>query len=180
MPDDFDVIDVEDYAAGGGDGFSKTSLIMKTANKCIDAGAKEKKKDFRTEKMDRLGNLTVVSDEDTRKTYMECIQTFYDVLAADFDEEFNDAYENIIKNIRKEFERLCKVEKQEYLDATPQVKQIWFKEDKYYYREGMMHESKPFLDEFYEFKIEKYRELFRELIKLAKRCDYWRDQLLKG
>lgn len=179
MAEDLEVIDVEDYASSSGaEAFSKPALVMLAAKKCIINGSREMIPDFRTEKMDRMGNVSVSRKEDTRKTFIESVKTLKNILASDADEEFKKNYKEIMKNIDTKFKEYYELEKEEWDSANHKMKSYWVNSLGYYFRKGFLHEKKPFSDAFLDEKVELYRELFEELEKLAKRRDYWREEML--
>jgi len=174
-----EIIDVEDYHPSKEQQFSHQQLVARVMNKCLELGCKEMRAGYFNEKTDRNGDTMKVYIEDTRKAFVEAVETAEMVMVCDFD----DSIKNNIKEIREKLEvlykKLCEEEKKEWTGLKMSVKQQrWAKGITY--RQECLNIHLPFYQEYIEAEVKAYREIYKELTLLTERKGFYEEEWIEN
>ena len=171
--DDSNIVDVENYRGGNEEeGFSKQKLVMTACRRCLEAGSREMRPGYYNQKTDRYGNSIKVYVEDTRKVFIESVETLEMFMHHDLNEE--ETYAKIamelIKNIRKDldeaYKKLCNEEYKDWENANIFIKKGRWK-DGISYRKGNLNKNLQYYQEYIEEEVKAYRNIFKILINLT-------------
>lgn len=174
--DDFEIKESDNYEHKAGESFSHSQLVMMAIKKCIEAGCKEMRQGYYNEKRDKFGNNIITYNPDTRKEFIESVETLKMVMSDDLDTIANDEIKKILNKISELYITLCSNEKKDWNDANYNLKEAWKKRG-IFFREGMLNEKFPYAVEFLIEKVSAYRNIFAELKKLTQRKDYYREEM---
>jgi hypothetical protein len=174
--DDLEIKEVEDYyGSKSGETFSHSQLVMISMKRCIEAGSKEMREGYVNEKADKYGNMIRTNVPDTRKEFIESVETLMMVMADDIDQEAKNRIGTIKNRLNRSYNKFCKYEKEEWKNAHINIKEIWQKQG-ISQRDGMLHRGFPYYVEYIMEKVKAYRRLFAQLKKLTQRKDYYREE----
>jgi hypothetical protein len=174
--DDFEIVEPEDYKGGyRGESFSHSQLIMMAMKKCIEAGCNEMRVGYYNEKHDKFGNNIITYNPDTRKEFIEAVETLLMVMADDIDDEAKTNIDKINIILNENYSKYCIKEESDWNTASHLIKNQWMKE-RIFLRKGMLNEKFPYAIEFLMEKVAASRQIFAELKKLTKRKDYYREE----
>lgn len=166
-----EVIDVENYG-GKDEQFSHKQLVMTALKKTIDAGGREMRSGWFNEKMDKNGNIIRTYVDDTRKQFIESIETLKNHMACDMDETALSEIKEIKKKLSKDYLKFCAMEKVDWDTCNVQIRKERYRNGNYY-RFGYLSRDLPYYQEYVEAEIMAYREILEELIRLTKRLDFY-------
>ena len=166
----FEVMDVENYRPQKEQQFSHQVLVMKAMSKCVEAGNREMRQGYYNEKLDKLGNRIMVYVPDTRKEFIESVNTLKMIMARDFDDEIVGKIKELNKKLDGELQKLILYEKGDWDNATINIKRMRWTNNIFYYK-GCLNHSLPYYQEYIEYEIKHCRELFAEISRLVKRLN---------
>lgn len=181
---DLEIIEPDQYFSGKAERFSNGELVMMSFRKCIELGAKEMQEGYYNTKTDKFGNVNHVRMPDTRKDFIEAVETLLMIMADDIDEVTEKGINAIIKGEMSEektilrkglnqiYIELCKEEKNVWDKANIRQKQFW-NSNKIFYREGMLSSSFPFATDFLIERVKASREIVGLLKKRLKALNYY-------
>lgn len=171
--DDVDFIDPENYSgSNSGESYSHKALIMASMRKVLEAGANEMRAGYFNEKTDRKGNVVLMYMQDTRKLFIEAVETLEMFMECDLDEEAKDKIKEIRESLKEKEKEIVEQEANDWKNAPPlllrqrMMKGIFF-------REGYLHPDLPYYQDLIEERIHHYRQIFKELNKLTKRLNFY-------
>ena len=169
---DFEIEDMENYTPEQEMQFSHQILVMKVMNKCVELGCKELHSGWMDEKEDRKGNRITVYHEDSRKSLIEGIKTAEMIMIGDMDEVATKGIKKIKDGLKEKYQELCEKESEDWFKTPIILKhQRW--NEKIYWRKGYLNIHLPFVQEYLEFEVDAYREIFKELTKLTHRLGFY-------
>jgi len=172
---EFEIGDVENFSSGKDEQFSHSMLVMSAMKKCLEAGCKEMKTGWFNVRQDRQGNTIKTYVDDSRKNFIESIKTCCMIMAADIDKEAENYIDECLEEIETKKVELAKLEEESYNKLNQGLKTL-MKSQGIYNVPG--HISHPELKEHLVwFELEMFRSIFAELSKLAKRLDYWKEEM---
>ena len=134
---------------------------------------------YYNERRDRLGNNIVTYNPDTRKEFIESVETLKMVMACDIDDEATKAIEKIEKESKAIYLELCEQEKKQWIQANIPLKNQWHSQG-IFYRENMLNEKFPFALEYLMERVIIARKLFAELTKLTKRLGFYGEEWIEA
>lgn len=177
--DSIEIIDTENYRESKDQQFSHQSLVMKAMNRCIETGTKEMRPGYYNEKRDKSGNSVLVYNPDTRKEFIESVKTAMMIMSCDIDEDYIKAVKEIQSNLKKEYESLCNMEKDNWLNANVNTKRDrWSKGIVLII--GSLNKNLPYYQQYIEFEVDCYRDIFAELTKLTSRKNFYQEEYLEA
>ena len=173
--DQIEILDVENYKGGGQLQFSHQILVMRVMNKCIEAGTKEMRSGYYNEKADRFGNKIMTYVPDTRKEFIENVKTAEMIMVCDLDDDAIKNISEIKKELKKEFEKLCGMERMEWESLGIKIKRDRWSKGIFQQR-GTLNMKLPYYQEYLEFEVDCYRRILAELTQLTKRLDFYQEE----
>lgn len=177
--DELEIKDVESYyGSKAGETFSHSQLVMISMKKCIEAGTKEMKEGYMNEKADRYGNVIRTYVPDTRKEFIETVETLKMIMADDLDHEANLSIGKLNEKLKKTYDDFCGMEEQEWNGAHQTIQHSW-KTKGIFFRKGMLHQGFPYYIEYLMERVKTSRDIFAELKKLTQRKDYYAEEVTK-
>ena len=164
-----EIADVENYRGDKLQVFNHQILVMEVLRRVNEAGSHELRPGWINEKMSPNGNVTKSYVEDTRKKFIECIQTAMMTMACDYDNEARNYIKRCLKELKEEKERLLKAQWKWYIHLAPKYKieytgsisQVAFNRDL------------GWCLKYIEVEVECYRAIGEELNSLTKRLDFY-------
>lgn len=165
-----EIKDVENFRGKTDDKFSHQQLVMSSMKRVIDIGTHELYEGFNETIEDKYGNKKIIYKENTKKAFIEAIETCEMVMSCDLDEEAEDNIKKIKDSLEEERTKLLK-EQIEWFNKLPENTKIFY--GKIMITSRAFNSNLPHYYQFQEFQIKKYREIFSELTKLTKRLDFF-------
>lgn len=165
-------IDADEYQPTPQGAISYEQVVLQQIKRCVDEGSKEMRGGYFKQKQSARGTVEIYI-EDQRQIYINSINSLYDLLINYFDDGFarSDAkFENRVYNIQQEAISLLKLklkfiqerEINEGLTSTGSLKM----QLEMQIATGMIDNESYEAVRAYEKRIEAYRYLYQELIKL--------------
>lgn len=173
--DTLEILDTENYKGGKDQMFSHQSLVMRIMNKCIEAGAKEMRAGYYNEKYDKFGNKILIYNPDTRKELIESIKTCQMIMVCDLDDTAKENIKKIKEKLDKEFKDLCESEKTDWENSSVSIKRYRWGNG-IFYQKSSLNIKLSYYQDYIDFEIDCYREIFSELTELTKRVDFYQTQ----
>lgn len=171
---DFEIIEPENYSASKAE-FSNGELVMSAFRKCIDLGAKEMREGYYNTKMDKGGNLNYIYVPDTRKEFIEAVETLMMIMADDVDTETEKKIKEVNDSLSKIYIQLCTNEKAIWESASLMMKQQWNSKN-IFQREGFLSAGLPFSVDYLMEKVSAYRKLVGIMKKRIKDLNYYKEE----
>jgi len=169
------IADVEDFRGEKDVAFSHQQLVMRAMNKCLEAGCKEMRAGYFNEKQDTRGNIIRVYVEDTRKSFIECVETLEMIMECDLDEEAQKKILKIKNKLDETYKNLCKLEEKDWNECSFKIKKYrWM--NGIYYRKGYLNVKLPYYQDYIEEQVVASREIVKELSKLTQRLNYYQEE----
>jgi len=167
-----DIIEPEEYRNPEEQSFNHQSLVMTGMKKCLELGSKELREGWWDEKVDRQGNVRRTWNCDTRKEFMEAVQSLLMIMTCDFDDE---AKKNIseLKEKIKERKKFWINEEWRWWNNLSQMQQQQLMREGKAVVQGMFNSKLSFDNYFYDEEIQIYREVCTELNNLTFRLDFY-------
>lgn len=175
--EDYEIIDTEEFSPESEQQFSHQKLVMKTMNKCLEAGCKEMRSGYYNNKEDKHGNMIITYVEDTRKTYIECVETLEDVMSCDLDKDVKKEIKKIKKNLNEEYKKLCLSEKEDWEKLNYIIKKGRWKNG-VTYQVGRLNKQLLYYHDYIEEQIRAFRMIFKALTKLTSRLGFYEEEAL--
>jgi len=173
---DIQIGDTESYRSDKDLVYSHQSLIMKGKVRVLELGGHELCEGVNETIFDPMRKTTkVIYKEDTKRAFINAIKMTQAVMACDYDsiaEENIKALELIIENKLKECLR-------RQLDLWNKASQKQQKSISFFQKD-LLHKELPFYNEFINFEIKVYIEIFTELNKLAQRNDFYSAEMFEA
>lgn len=178
---EMEIQEIENYSGSKGEAFSHGQLIMLTMKKCIDAGCKEMKEGYYNTKSDKYGNINYIYVPDTRKEFIEAIETLQMVMADDINDDSKTKTEigNVKGALTKAHKNFCKLESEDWKKMHELVRQKYLQAG-IYFRKDMLSKELPYSIEYLMKRVEASRKVFNALTKLTKRKDYYREEMVEA
>ena len=168
-------IDNENFRWNKNIEFSHQSLVMRSMNKCIEAGCKEMRSGYWNEKSDKFGNVLKVYVPDTRKEFIENVKNTEIMMACDMDKEATDNIKATLDKMEKKFNTLCTLEEAEWT-ALGKSGSLARNNRGIFFMKGTLNTKLPYFQEYLEFEVNCYREILRELCCLTSRLKFYASQ----
>ena len=146
---------------------SYKDLIFMNIRKCIEAGCDEMREGYFNIKYDKFNNPIKTYISDTRKIFIECVETLKNILTPEIEEEDIIKIKEIFKNIEREYKKFCEQEKKDWNDAKNNLKSSWINKG-ISFREGYLNKELPYYEDYMEEKVKNYRKLFELLLIFIK------------
>jgi hypothetical protein len=175
---DFEIIEPENYSAGKME-FSNGELVMMSFRKCIELGAKEMREGYYNTKMDKGGNTNYIYVPDTRKEFIEAVETLLMIMADDIDDDFESKISEVQSSLSKIYDGLCSNEKDIWENASFMMKQQWNSKN-IFYREKMLSGALPFATDYLIEKVSAYRKIVGIMKKRIKELNYYKEEEFHG
>jgi|AntAceMinimDraft_18_1070375.scaffolds.fasta_scaffold02561_5 hypothetical protein len=172
MSDELEIGNIENYHSDKG-GYSHSAHIDICVKRCIFCGGKELCEGFNETTIDGRGNTKIVYKEDTRKAFIESVKTLKMNMICDFDEEAKKNIKEIMLNIKEIQTQLLKEQMVFWNNLNYVSKENFMKKNNTIPNQISFNESLPFYNMFIEKELNKYRELFEELMLLSKRGNHY-------
>lgn len=178
---DFEIEDVENYRSTNDQKFSHSLLVMEILRKCSEAGSHEMRPGWVNEKQDNSGNIIRTYIEDTRKKFIEAVNTAKNILICDFDQTATENIQELQKELKDIKQKLLKEQwvwwskklslsqRQEYVSN----RNVLILPD-------VFNETQIYYSMFMEKEIETARGIFEELSLLTKRLDFYAEEVYEG
>ncbi len=177
--EEFEIQEQEDYTSSKDEQFSHQVLVMKIMKKCIDAGSVEMISGWVNKTIDNKGNVILNYKQDTRKVFIECVETAKNIMSCDFDEEAINNLKKVIEDLEKKRKELCEVEKKRWNNMHPlKIKELI--NDGIFHEEGRLNTELPLYQEFLEEKVSFYRKALIELTKLTHRLGFYEGEIFEA
>jgi len=166
--DDSQIVDVDSYDRDENEAFSRSVLVMKTCRKCLELGCKEMMSGYWNVKTDKFGNSNKSYIQDSRKAFIESIESLEMVMIPDIklDEDISKKIKELKSKLTKRFKQFLEMEMNYFITLNLKQKQ------KLYFR-GIIW-NKDFLNKelqyYQEYMFEQVlasREIFKLLMELT-------------
>lgn len=175
VDDDIQIIDSEDYYSGKEKGFSHATIIMQSLSAAIKAGSCEMRKGAVNERYNVQGDKIVQYVEDTRKKFIETVESLLSAVDCDKDDQFEkevDGYKEKITELKDDLKQkewvwwtsLPGNIKLNYIRNGEQCIQGYFRKDGFFYE--------LFIDEC----VPIYRNILSAVSRLTKRKNYYQEE----
>lgn len=174
--DDIVIQDVEGYRSDNLMFFSFDKLAMDSLRRASESKAHEMRPGATNTKLDLQGNTVITYIEDTRKKFIESVKAAKMIWIAEFDKECEENVEKIKKHIENERKRLIKAQMEWWNNQTPKMKQILYFKGRAIITPGTFNSELPWYQEFIETEVEAYQEMCEEIVRLAKRLNYLKEE----
>jgi len=175
--EDYEIIEEDEFSSEGEQKFSHQQLVMKAMNKCLDAGSKEMKIGFWNNKLDKHGNVFRTYVEDTRKTFIESIETVEMFMICDFDKPAKDKIKKLKDDLDNTYKELCEKEAKEWISLSRLAIQQR-RDNEILYSKGRLNIKLSYYQDYMEEEVRTAREIFKELTQLTKRIHFYEEEAL--
>jgi len=172
---EIEIGDVEHYIGEKDQTFSHKELVMRAMRKCLEAGCREMMAGWFNQKMDKRGNVAMIYIEDTRKVFIESIETARMFMSCDMDKKAKDEIKKIEENLEKKFKELCGDEEKDWESAPNAVEQHRWKQG-IFFRKEHLSTAFPYYQEYINEEVKAYRKIFEELTNLTRRLDFYKEE----
>lgn len=169
---DFDIIDQENYTPEAEHQFSHQQLVMKCMNKCIEAGCVEMRPGYFNIKTDNSGQVNKTYVEDTRKKFIECVETVETIMQCDLDETATAEIDKIKENLKEKFKKLYNEESNDWMSCPVSIRRNRLANG-ICFREGYLNIKLPYYQDYIEEQVKTARLILRELTKLTERINFY-------
>ena len=170
--DELQIIDEENYTPEQQQQFSHQVLVMKVMNKCLEAGCKEMRMGYYNSRQDKMGNTIKTYTEDTRKAFIECVETLEMIMICDLDTDASDNIKEIKKKLDEIFKKLISDEEKDWNKSSGNIKRLRWT-DGIFFRKDYLNIKLPYYQDYIEEQVKSARMVFKELTLLTKRLDFY-------
>jgi len=177
--DDFEIGDVESYGTNKDSGFSHQGLVMTSMRRALENGSKEMKAGWIQNKMDRNGNMIRTYIDDTRKAFIESVESCLDIMSCDIDEEAKIEIDSLLKYLDDKNKELNGAEDLEW-ERMPKNIKVRLTEQGKGNIKGYFNKEKIYYQMYLEESVKVYRKILRALSKLTKRLDYYKAEIIEA
>lgn len=179
MDPDIEIGDVESYSNNNDSGFSHQGLVMTAMRKALENGSKEMKAGWIQNKYDKNGNMIRTYIDDSRKAFIESVESCLDVMECDMDEEAIKDIKVLLDNLEKRKVQLNKDEDDEWSKLHPVIRSKLNEQGKGNIQ-GYFNKDKIYYQMYLEESVKVYRKVFRALSKLTFRKDFYKAEIIEG
>lgn len=170
------VIDTEDYIPGKEEKFSHSSLVMRALSKCLENGSREMRTGYWNERTDKEGNKIKTYIEDTRKVFIESVETAMMIIKCDIDSEAKEKIKEIEDELKEKYEQLVKEEETDWSAVPISIRQQRWKQG-IHYKKGCLNKTLYFYQEYIDEEVKAYRKIVGELSLLTKRLNFYQEEM---
>lgn len=180
MSEDFEIVDVENYATGKDKNFSHQTLVMKTMNQAIENGACEMLPGTMQEVRDpKTGKLLVVYKEDTRKRFIESVKSCMMIMICDYTAETKAAINAYKKKVGERKKYWLNQERLFFAQLDLGTKNSFAQRGIVYYQEAF-NRKLFYGNNFIEEELEVYRGILEQLSILTKTLDFYAEEVYEA
>lgn len=167
--ENFQVQDIDEYETNEDQVFNHQALVMKAMKRCLELGALEL---HEGENIKEIVNnkIVIIHKPNERKQFINSIQILKSTMVCDFDK---DATTNI-KKLKEDFDELednLLEEQFKFYQNLTEVAKINL--NLYVVHRNIFTPKLPFLQRVKDKEIDRYRNLFEELVLLTQRLDFY-------
>lgn len=178
---DFEIVEPDNYSSSKGE-FSNGELVMMSFRKCIELGAREMREGYYNTKMDKGGNTNYIYIPDTRKEFIEAVETLLMIMADDIDnvkqegkKSTQESLDEINKALEEKYKSLCADEAKIWDEVSLMMKQQWNNKN-IFQREGMLSAGLPFSTDYLIEKVSAYRKIVGRLKIRLKDLNFYKEE----
>jgi hypothetical protein len=179
MEEDIEIGDVETYQPQKDNIFSHQSLVMSAMKKALDNGSKEMRPGYFQFKQDKSGNLIRTWIEDTRKSFVESVETILMVMSCDIDETSEKELNNLYDELKERKKYYLNLEQTEWSQLNNLIKGNLQSNGKGTIP-GTFNIEKRFYQMYLDEQVEIYRQIFMCLTRLTKRLDFYVSEVFEA
>jgi translation elongation factor EF-G len=176
---EFEIGDVESYGQNNDSGFSHQGLVMTSIRRALENGSKEMKPGWFQNKIDRSGNNVRTYIEDTRKAFIESVESCLDVMECDIDDDAREEINKLIFDLAELKKKLNQDEDKEW-DLLPRNLKIELTRQGKGNIKGYFNKDKIYYQLYLEESVKVYRQILRSLSRLTKRLDYYKAEIIEA
>jgi hypothetical protein len=175
----FEIKDPEEHYGSNEESFSYNQLVMSSLRRYIENSSQEMKEGYWNTKFDRFGNAHKIYVPDSRNELIESVLTLITILEREFDSEISDKIESITKELDKKYKEYLKKEENQWKNLNYKSKN-YLNEKGYSFREGYLSKAFPYYSEYILDKVNSYRSIASEILKLIKRQGDFKEELFEA
>lgn len=175
----FEIMDIDNYTYNKDKVFSYQQIIMRAMVKAVDNGGKEMRSGYWNIKNDRQGNLSKSYIEDTRKAFVESVNTVIMMLECHFDDEAVEKINALVNDVDEQYKEFCEKELNDWNNSSMTIKKIRWNND-IYYSDGCLNEKMPYFQHYMVEEVKIYRKIFSELNQLLKRLKFFEEEAISA
>jgi len=168
VENDIEILEPVDHTSSVDEKYSHPTLVMSVLKKVIENRSKEMRDGYWNTKFDRLGNAHKVWISDSRREFIESVETLMAIQERDYDSLVKERIKKIIEDLDKKYNEYCRVEEKEWINLDYKIKTNLNMQG-YYYRKGVLSEGLPFYKEYIRDKVDAYTKIVSEIQKSIKR-----------
>ena len=174
--DNFEIQEVEDYYGGKpGEAFSQSALVMSAIRKSVEAGSEEMKEGYWNTKFDKLGNAHRIWIPDSRKVFIETIESVEMIIDRDLDKDAVAELKILKEWLKKRLDIYIASEEKDWETAHITLKKQWM-EGGSYFRKGFLSKGLPYSHEYIEDQVKVAREKIKTFTRLIKRLGDYKEE----
>jgi hemerythrin len=173
--DDYEIGNIETFGSGNDSKFSHQFLVMKCLCRCIDCGSVEMIEGRMETKKDKMGNVETKYTPDTRRQFIEAVNTAKNFLVPEFDEQAKKEIKKYMEDIKYNKNYWLKKEMEYWNTIGYQGQQAMIKNGQQVIK-GMHNQRLIFKDNSLYDELDIWRDVLESLNKLTKRLKYYEGQ----
>lgn len=177
--EDIEIGDVESYSQNNDSGFSHQGLVMTSLRRSLENGSKEMRAGWIQNKVDKNGNVIRTYIDDTRKSFIESVESCLDIMECDLDEEAKKEINSLISSLQELKDKLNKQEDDEW-NLYPRIMKLKLTQQGKGNINGYFNKDKIYYQTYLEESIRTYRKILRCLSKLTKRLDFYKSEVIEA
>lgn len=176
--DDFEIGSVENFGGNKDKEFSHSLLIMAAMRKCLESGSKEMREGWFNERTDARGNTIKTYIEDTRKAFVESVRSLKMVMAGDLDKKAVNKINMYLARIKTKEQKLIEYDNKVWESLSNFDRSNYFKSGQRHFSKMLSHPTLK--QDFIEYELIQWRNVFAELSRLTKRKDYFKAEMFEA
>ena len=170
--EEIEIGDVENYMPQKDSAFSHQVLVMSSMKRALETGSKEMRPGYYQVKQDMSGGMTKTWIEDTRKSFVESVETILMTMACDIDETAEKELNELYDELKTKKEHYINLEQTEWEQLNQVIKGNLQSAGKGTIK-GSFNIEKRFYQMYLDEQVEIYRQIFMCLTKLTSRLDFY-------
>lgn len=177
--EDFEIGDVESYGTNKDSGFSHQGLVMTSLRRALENGSKEMRAGFIQNKIDKSGNVIRSYIDDTRKAFIESVESCLDIMECDLDEDASNEINKLLNDLETIKKDLNDQEDEEWNRLPVYVKAKLSQKGQGNIN-GYFNKDKIYYQIYLEESVKAYRKILRSLSRLTKRLDFYKNEIIEA
>lgn len=171
---DSEIVDSENFRGSSIEILSRQQLVMIAIKRCMEAGSKEMVAGYYNEKTDKFGNITKTYMEDTRKVFIESVESLKGLMIPDIETDFKKELKDLKEGLDGKFKEAYSREINSWSNLN-NIQKRRRTNNGLFFEIGCLNPHLKYHQEYMQDYVIIYRKIFEILINIVDTSDNYKE-----